>query len=88
MRLPLRNHPYIIVTAVLIALLLTWGFWPQAVLVESATVKRGPMTVSIEEEGRTRVIDRYIISAPVDGVACRVQLDVGDAVDRKGLFSE
>jgi HlyD family secretion protein len=86
MRLPLRDHPYIIVIAVLIALLLTWGFWPQAVLVESAAVKRGPMTVSIDEEGRTRVIDRYIISAPVDGVACRVQLDVGDAVAKDEIL--
>jgi HlyD family secretion protein len=38
------------------------------------------MTVTIDEEGRTRVIDRYRISAPVDGVACRLQLDVGDPV--------
>ena len=40
------------------------------------------LTVTIEEEGRTRVIDRFIISAPVDGVACRVQLDVGDSVEQ------
>ena len=38
------------------------------------------MTVSIEEEGRTRLIDRYVISAPVDGVTCRQQLKVGDTV--------
>jgi len=43
-------------------------------------VTRAPLTVTIEEEGRTRVIDRYVIAAPVDGVACRVQLHVGDAV--------
>jgi HlyD family secretion protein len=40
------------------------------------------MAVTIEEDGRTRVIDRYVVSAPVDGTACRVQLDVGDAVER------
>jgi HlyD family secretion protein len=44
------------------------------------------MTVTIEEEGRTRVIDRYIISAPVDGVACRVQLDVGDVVAKDEML--
>jgi HlyD family secretion protein len=80
MRFPLQNHPSIIVAGILIVLMLIWGFWPQAVLVETAMVKRAPMTVTIEEEGRTRVIDRYIISAPVEGVACRVQLDVGDGV--------
>jgi HlyD family secretion protein len=49
-------------------------------LVEAVTVKHAPLTITIEEEGRTRVVDRYIVSAPVDGVACRVQLNVGDAV--------
>ncbi len=81
MSLPLGKHPAIAATAVLITGLLVWGFWPQAVFVEAIAVKRAPLTVAIEEEGRTRVIDRYIISAPVDGVACRVQLDVGDPVE-------
>ncbi len=78
----LKKHPVITLLAVLVVGLLVWGFWPQPVLVETAQVKRGPMTVSIEEEGRTRVIDRYVISAPVDGVACRQQLDVGDPVEQ------
>ena len=76
----LRQHPLIIVIASLVGGLLAWGFWPQAVPVEAVAAMRAPMTVTIEEEGRTRVIDRYVISAPVDGVACRVQLDVGDPV--------
>jgi HlyD family secretion protein len=78
----LRKRPGIIAIAVLVIGLLVWGFWPRPVLVELVTAKRAPMTVTIEEEGRTRVIDRFIISAPVDGVACRVQLDVGDAVEQ------
>ena len=82
MSIPLRKHPVIAATAVLIIVLLVWGFWPQAVFVEAVTVKRAALTVTIEEEGRTRVIDRYILSAPVDGVACRVQLDVGDPVEQ------
>jgi HlyD family secretion protein len=78
----LRQHPVIAVIIAVIAALLLWGFWPQPVTVEAVTVSRAPMTVSIEEEGRTRVIDRYIVSAPVDGVACRVQLEVGDPVEQ------
>jgi len=81
MRLPLRNHPVIIIIAVLAIGLLVWGFWPRPVFVEIVSAQRAPLTVSIEEEGQTRVIDRFIISAPVDGVACRVQLDVGDPVE-------
>ena len=82
MRIPLQKHPAISVIAVLVITLLIWGFWPQPVLVEAVAVKRAPLTVTIEEEGRTRVIDRYVISAPVDGVACRLQLNVGDLVEQ------
>ncbi|MCW9023395.1 MAG: efflux RND transporter periplasmic adaptor subunit [Gammaproteobacteria bacterium] len=82
MFISIRKHPVISFTAVLIIGLLVWGFLPQPVLVEGVAVKRAPLTVAIEEEGRTRVMDRYVISAPVDGVACRVQLDVGDTVEQ------
>jgi len=82
MHIPLRQHPFITAIAVLIILLLVWGFWPQPVFIEAIKVTRAPLTVSIEEEGRTRVIDRYVISAPVDGVACRMQLHVGDPVEQ------
>jgi HlyD family secretion protein len=77
----LRNHPVITSIVVVIIALLVWGFWPKPVWVETVVVKRAPMTVSIEEEGRTRVIDHYVISAPVDGTTCRTQLEVGDSVD-------
>jgi HlyD family secretion protein len=82
MQLPLRTHPAITVIAVLTIGLLVWGFWPQPVLVEAIAVKRAPLTVTIEEEGRTRVVDRYVVSAPVDGVTCRVDLNVGDSVEQ------
>ena len=82
MRLPLKKHPVIVFIAVVVIGLLVWGFWPRPVFVELISAKRAPMTVTIEEEGQTRVIDRFIISAPVDGVACRVQLDVGDPVEQ------
>jgi len=78
----LRKHPVIIFISVMILLMLAWGFWAQPVLVEVDQVIRAPLTVTIEEEGRTRVIDRYVIAAPVDGVTCRVDLDVGDSVEQ------
>jgi HlyD family secretion protein len=78
--MPWRKHPVITSIAVLIVALLIWGFWPQPVFVEAIAAKRAPLTITIEEEGRTRVVDRYIISAPIDGVTCRQDLDVGDKV--------
>lgn len=80
MALPLRKHPGVAIASVVIVGLLVWGFWPRPVLVEMIEVGRAPMTVTIEEDGRTRIIDRYVISAPVDGMACRMQLKVGDPV--------
>jgi len=86
MRLPLREHPVLSLLALLLVLLLTWGFWPQAVQVEATPVTRGPLSVTIEEEGRTRLRDRYVVSAPVDGVACRVDLEVGNPVEQGQLL--
>jgi HlyD family secretion protein len=66
----------------LIVAALAYGFRPQPRLVDSASATRAPMRVDIEEEGKTRVIDRYIITAPVAGTTCRVDLDVGDSVEK------
>jgi HlyD family secretion protein len=82
MRIPLSEHPAVAAIAVLVIGLLVWGFWPQPVLIEPVAAERAPLTITVEEEGRSRVIDRYVISAPVDGVACRVELDVGDPVQQ------
>jgi HlyD family secretion protein len=61
-----------------IAFTIAWGFMPTPVLVDVVEVKRGPFRVTVEEEGKTRVIDRFMISAPVAGFARRIALDVGD----------
>jgi HlyD family secretion protein len=74
-----RNFGLMALGATLLAAL-AWGFWPRPVLVEVATVSRGPLQVTIEEEGRTRVKDRFVISAPVAGYLRRIELDVGDAL--------
>lgn len=86
MLIPLQKHPVLSVIAILIVLLLVWGFWPQPVMVEALSAARAPLAVTIEEEGRTRVIDRYIVSAPVSGVTCRQNLKVGDTVEQGQLL--
>lgn len=68
--------------ALLIAVGIWFGMQPQPVLVDAAPVTRGPLRVTIEEEGRTRVIDRFVVSAPVTGTARRLTYDVGDRVRR------
>lgn len=57
-----------------------YGFMPKPVPVELAAVDRGRLAVTVEEEGKTRVRERYVVAAPVSGQARRVLLKVGDAV--------
>ena len=51
-------------------------------LVDAATARVAPLEVTVEEEGRTRVKDRYVIYAPVSGHVRRLELRVGDAVSQ------
>jgi len=67
-------------TAALVVVGLAIGFMPRAVPVDVAEVKRAPLTVTVEEEGKTRVRERYLVSAPVAGYARRIDLKAGDAV--------
>lgn len=50
--------------------------------VDLGTVVRGPLQVTIEDEGRTRVRDRFIVSAPAAGRVLRLTLQPGDRVRR------
>ncbi len=62
------------------AALIIRGYRPKPVIVDAAVAERGSLQVSVEEEGVTRVTDRYMISAPVSGFAPRLDLDVGDRI--------
>ena len=66
--------------ALLVVLGLVVGFLPRAPLVDVVEVQRAPMAVTVEDEGKTRVRDRYLVSAPVAGYARRIDLKAGDNV--------
>jgi HlyD family secretion protein len=63
-----------------LALLVWWALAPRPVPVETAQVTRGPFEQVITDDGRTRVRDRYVVSAPLAGRLERIHLRVGDAV--------
>ena len=54
---------------------------PNPVEVEVAAVQRGPLVVTVNEDGRTRVKDRYLVSAPITGNLARLDLEAGDAIE-------
>src|SRR5512139_58360 len=48
--------------------------------VDIGSVSRGPLVVTVDEEGETRVRDRFVVAAPVAGRIERIALKAGDAV--------
>jgi HlyD family secretion protein len=66
-----------------LAALAYWAFRPSAVPADFATVGRGSLLVTVNEEGRTRVRDRFVVSAPVPGRMRRIELEPGDPVMAK-----
>lgn len=69
-----------LVVAVAVAAALVYGYWPRAQPVEVAAVRYAPLRVTVEDEGETRIIDRYVVAAPVPGFARRIKLKVGATV--------
>ena len=66
-------------TAVLVAGL-AFAFRPQPLQVDLVTVDRGPMVVTVAEEGVAQIKDVFVVSAPVRGRALRIEIREGDAV--------
>ena len=66
---------------VLVAAVLVWlVFRPAPVRVEVGAVGRGKLVVTVDEEGETRVHDRFVVAAPIAGRVARLTLEPGDPV--------
>ena len=61
--------------------LLSWTLAPRALEVDLATVVEGPFEQSIDEDGKTRLAERFVVSAPLAGRLSRIMLREGDNVD-------
>jgi HlyD family secretion protein len=69
---------YSIPAALVVAFAL--GLRPSPLPVDTAAVSRGPLRVTLDEEGETRVRDRFVVSAPFTGRILRVELEPGEPV--------
>ncbi len=76
------KNPRLLGAVALVLVILAFALWPSAMEVDVATVVRGEMQVTIDEEGETRVRDRFVVSAPVMGRVERIELEPGDPVVR------
>jgi HlyD family secretion protein len=61
---------------------LAWTLWPKPVLVDVTEIRKGPLVVTVDEEGKTRIKDVYTVSAPITGKLVRLSLEAGDRVKK------
>jgi HlyD family secretion protein len=75
----------LVVLTIAATFVLAW--MPKPVPVEAVAVEAGEMVVTVDEDGRTRVKDRYVVSAPLGGNLARIELDAGDSVKRGAVLA-
>ncbi len=59
---------------------LGYAFMPRPVEVDLVKVERGTVRVTVDEDGKTRIREKYVVSAPLNGRILRINLDPGDEV--------
>ena len=82
-----RTWIYVAVAGVATAVLLGWAFAPRPLEVEVAKVTQGRFETTIDEDAKTRLRDRYIVSAPLSGRLSRIGLREGDAVSADAVVA-
>ena len=83
----LRQLPYILM-GVGIVVVLALAFRPVPIRVDVAKVRRGNLQVTVDEEGETRIRNRFVVSAPVAGRMNRINLDEGDRVSKGTIIAQ
>lgn len=79
---------FVVAVGILIAVGAGWMFLRQTPMpVEIAPATRGIFVRSILSEGKTRVRDRYIVSAPISGLLGRVSLRAGDSIEKSSIVA-
>lgn len=76
------------VAVLFIAVLVAFALWPETHPVDVGVVSRGPLLVTVDEEGQTRVRKRFMVSAPIAGRVLRIELEPGDAVKRGAIVAQ
>src|SRR5437899_857832 len=73
-----RWLPYL--GAVILIGLIAGGLWPKPVPVEIARATLGSLRSTVDEEGKTRIKQRYVVSAPLTGQLRRIPFKAGTQV--------
>ena len=84
----LRTALLILIVALLASAALAWTLRPAPLDVRLAEASLARFELAIEEEGITRVAERYLVSAPVSGQISRMRLNVGDPVNINQIVAQ
>lgn len=82
------NTIFLIIVAIGVIALITMWLKPAPTNVDTAKTVRGPMRVTVDGEGKTRVRDRYVVATPVGGQLRRITLRRGDVVERGQVIAQ
>ena len=72
----------LIASVLVVAAIAAVALWPESMEVTVVRAERGPMQVTVDEDGETRVRDRFLVTAPVSGRVQRIEIEPGDPVVR------
>ncbi len=67
--------------------LLAKAWMPKPTAVDTGLVERRPLVVTVDEDGRARVKDRYVVSAPLSGNVGRIELHPGDSIEEHQVLA-
>lgn len=81
MRKTLTRIIYAVLALAVVALIVV-AFLPSPLKVESSRVSRGPLRITVDDEGEARAHDRFVVAAPIAGRLTRVELEEGDSVGK------
>ncbi len=71
---------FVLIVLALVVGGLGFAFWPEPVDVDLAKVERGSLQVTVDEDGKTRIREKYVVSAPLVGRLLRINMEAGDPV--------
>jgi HlyD family secretion protein len=82
-----RRRGIIAAASFAIIVLLVFALRPTPATVETATAELTQLQVTVDEDGRTRAVDRYVVTAPVSGEVERIELREGARLERGDVIA-
>jgi HlyD family secretion protein len=86
MKLLLRRIVWLVVGLGVVGVV-ALAFRPTPLAVDVARVERGVLRVTVDTEAKTRLRDRFVVSAPVAGRLARITLEAGDTVEQGAVVA-